>query len=89
MTPGCGPTCGCIVLTVVLSAPLIVGAAALLVAARRLRVRVRTASWLLTRADVAASEARRASVVAGGSDLVEHLLGIVARDGEPDPDAAG
>ncbi|WP_154814168.1 hypothetical protein [Actinophytocola xinjiangensis] len=75
-------------LTVVLSCVLTAGAAALLVAARRMRARVRRASWLLTRAEVAAAEARRASVVAGGSALVEHLLGIVAGDGEPDPDTA-
>jgi hypothetical protein len=72
-----------------LSVLLVAGAAALLVAARRLRVRVRRASWLLARADAAVAEARRASVIAGGSQLVEHLLGLVARDGEPDPDAAG
>ena len=76
-------------LTAVLSALLIACAAALAVAARRLRVRVRRASWLLARAETAAAEARRASVLAGGSELVEHLLGIVARDGEADPDAAG
>ncbi|GAB3445083.1 hypothetical protein [Actinophytocola sediminis] len=81
--------CGYTVLTAVLSVPLLAGAVTLLVAARRARVRVRRVSWLLTRADVAVAEARRASVVAGGSDLVEHLLGIVARDGEPDADAAG
>lgn len=72
-----------------LSVLLLTTAAALLVAARRLRVRVRRARWLLTRADTAVAEARRASVIAGGSQLVEHLLGLVARDGEPDPDAAG
>jgi hypothetical protein len=72
-----------------LSLLLLTGAAALLVAARRLRVRVRRARWLLVRADTAVAEARRASVIAGGSQLVEHLLGLVARDGEADPDAAG
>lgn len=76
-------------LTAALSALLLAGAAALAVAARRLRVRVRRASWLLARADTAVAEARRASVVAGGSELVEHLLGGLARDGEADPDAAG
>jgi hypothetical protein len=77
------------VLLVVLSAVFAVGAAVLLVAARRLRVRVRRASWLLTRAAEAVAEARRASVTVGGSQLVEQLLRVVARDGEPDADAAG
>lgn len=62
--------------------------AALLGAARRARRRVRRADWLLTRASLAVAEARRASITVGGSQLVDHLLGSVARDGEPDPDAA-
>ncbi|HEY0454520.1 hypothetical protein [Actinophytocola sp.] len=75
-------------LTVLAGVVLTVGAAALLVAARRERRRVRKAGWLLTRASLAVAEARRASITVGGSELVDHLLGIVARDGEPDPDAA-
>ncbi|MCT2583902.1 hypothetical protein [Actinophytocola gossypii] len=76
-------------LLAVLSVVFVACAAALLVAARRLRVRVRRASWLLTRATEAMAEARRASVTVGGSQLVEQLLRVVARDGEPDADAAG
>ena len=75
-------------LTVLAGVVITVGAAALLVAARRERRRVRKAGWLLTRASLAVAEARRASITVGGSELVDHLLGIVARDGEPDPDAA-
>lgn len=75
---------------------LVVAATVLLLAAAGLwweiaetRRKVRRARWLLTRASVAMSEARRASVTVGGSQLVGHLLGLVARDGETDPDAAG
>lgn len=68
---------------------LTAGSAVLLRRARRLRRTVRRADWLLTRASLAMAEARRASVTVGGSQLVDHLLGIVARDGEPDADAAG
>lgn len=75
-------------LTVLAGIVLTAGAAALLLHTRRLRWTVRKADWLLTRASLAAAEARRASVMVGGSQLVDHLLGIVARDGEPDPDAA-
>jgi hypothetical protein len=67
---------------------LVVGAAALLVIARRLRSTVKRAEWLLTRASMAVAEARRASVTVGGSQLVDYLLGGVARNGEPDADAA-
>lgn len=70
------------------AAVLCVAAAALLWEVADTRRRVRRAEWLLTRADAAISEARRASVTVGGLQLVEHLLGVVARDGEPDPDAA-
>jgi hypothetical protein len=79
----------------VLAEPLVVVAATLLVAACALvwaiagtRRRVRRADWLLTRATAAVGEARRASVTVGGLQLVDHLLGVVARDGESDPDAA-
>jgi hypothetical protein len=75
-------------LTVLAGIVLTAGAAALLVGARRLRRTVRRTDWLLSRTSLAAAEARRASVMVGGSQLVDHLLGIVARDGEPDPDAA-
>lgn len=68
---------------------LTVAAVGLLAAIRRSRRRVRRADWLLTRATAAAAEARRASVTVGGAQLVDHLLGVVARDGEPDADAAG
>jgi divalent metal cation (Fe/Co/Zn/Cd) transporter len=80
----------------VLAELLVIGAAIVLMAACALRReiaetrrQVRRADWLLTRADAAISEARRASVTVGGLQLVDHLLGVVARDGEPDPDAAG
>jgi hypothetical protein len=76
-------------LTILAAAALTGGAAAFLVAVRRLRRRVRRAGWLLTRASLAVAEARRASVFIGGSQLVDHLLGGVARDGEPDADTAG
>lgn len=75
-------------LTILAGAVLTAGATALLVAVRRLRRSARRAEWLLTRASLAVAEARRASIVVGGSELVDHLLGGVARDGEPDPDAA-
>ncbi len=76
-------------LTVLAGVILIAGAAAFLHRARRMRRAVKRADWLLTRASLAAAEARRASVTVGGSQLVDHLLGIVAREGEPDADAAG
>lgn len=75
-------------LTVLAGVMLTAGAAALLVAARRLRRAIRRADWLLTRADIAISEAGRASITVGGLQLVDHLLGTVTRNGEPDPDAA-
>lgn len=68
-------------------AALLLGSLVLLREIQDLRARVRRAGWLLTRADAAISEARRASVTAGGLQLVDHLLGTVARNGEPDPDA--
>ena len=74
-------------LTVIAGLVLTAGAAALLIVARRLRRDVKQARWLLTRASLAVAEARRASVVAGGLQLVDHLLRGVARNGEPDPDA--
>lgn len=67
---------------------LTVAAVALLVTVRRLRGRVRRARWLLTRASLAVAEARRASVLVGGSEFVGYLLSGLARNGEPDPDAA-
>jgi hypothetical protein len=75
-------------LTVALGVFLLVAAVVLLHSVWRLRCRVRRASWLLTRAGAAVSEAQRASVVAGGLQLVDHLFGGVARNGEADPDAA-
>ena len=75
---------------------LVIGAAIVLMAACALlreiaetRRQVRRADWLLTRAAAAISEAQRASITVGGLQLVDHLLSVVARDGEPDPDAAG
>lgn len=75
---------------------LVIGAAIVLMAACALlreiaetRRKVRRADWLLTRAAAAISEAQRASITVGGLELVDHLLSVVARDGEPDPDAAG
>ncbi len=68
-------------------AALLLGSLVLLREIQDLRARVRRAGWLLTRADAAISEARRASVTAGGLQLFDHLLGTVARNGEPDPDA--
>ncbi|MGH3881459.1 MAG: hypothetical protein ACRDSK_30915 [Actinophytocola sp.] len=76
-------------LTILAGLVLTVAAAALLLIARRTRRDVRRADWLLTRASLACAEAQRASIMVGGSQLVDHLLGIVARDGEPDADAAG
>lgn len=83
--------CRCAVLAelvVVAGAVLLLGSLVLLREVQDLRKRVRRADWLLTRADVATSEARRASVTVGGLQLVDHLLGTVARDGEADPDTA-
>jgi hypothetical protein len=74
---------------VVAATVLLLAAAALLREIVETRKKVRRARWLLTRASLAMSEARRASVTVGGSQLVDHLLSLVARDGEPDPDAAG
>ena len=74
---------------VVAAAGLLLAAAALLWEITETRRRVRRARWLLTRAATAIGEARRASVTVGSLELVDHLLGLVARDGEPDPDAAG
>ncbi|GAB1516280.1 hypothetical protein [Actinophytocola sp. KF-1] len=74
-------------LVVVGGAALLLGSLVLLREIQDLRDRVRRAGWLLTRADAAISEARRASVTVGGLQLVDHLLGAVARNGEPDPDA--
>jgi hypothetical protein len=68
---------------------LLVGAIALLRVVARLRRRVRRATWVLARASAAVAEARRASVTVGGLQLVDHLLGSVARNGEPESDAAG
>lgn len=76
-------------LVVVAAALLLFAAAALLREITETRRSVRRARWLLTRATSAMSEARRASVAVGSSQLVDHLLSLVARDGEPDPDAAG
>lgn len=76
-------------LTLLAGLVLTAGAAALLYRVRRMRRAVRRADWVLTRASLAVAEARRASVTVGGSQLVDHLLGGLARDGEPDTDAAG
>lgn len=76
-------------LVVVAGAVLIGAGLVLLWEIRAARGRVRRADWLLTRAEVAIGEARRASITVGGLQLVDHLLRVVARDGEPDPDAAG
>lgn len=75
-------------LVVIAGAILLMAAVALLWEVRDARRRVAKAGWLLTRADAAISEARRASISVGGLQLVDHLLGVVARDGEPDPNAA-
>ena len=74
---------------VVLAAVLLLAAAVLLWEITDTRRRLRRARWLLTRATIAVGEVRRASVTVGGLELVDHLLGLVTRDGEPDPDAAG
>jgi hypothetical protein len=76
-------------LLVVAATVLLLAAAALLMEITETRRAVRRTGWLLTRATAAMSEARRASVTVGGLQLVDHLLGVVARDGEPDADAAG
>lgn len=75
-------------LVIVAATVLLLAAAALLWEITETRRRVRRADWLLTRATAAMGEARRASVMVGGLQLVDHLLGVVARDGEPDADAA-
>ena len=75
-------------LVVIAGAILLMAAVALLWEVRDARRRVAKAGWLLTRADAAISEARRASISVGGLQLVDHLLGVVARDGEADPNAA-
>jgi hypothetical protein len=75
-------------LLVVAATVLLLAAAALLWEITEARREVRRVRWLLTRASLAMGEARRASVTVGGSQLVDHLLGLVARDGEPDPDTA-
>lgn len=83
--------CRCVVLVelvVVAGAILLLGSLVLLREIQDLRRRVRRADWLLTRADVAISEAGRASITVGGLQLVDHLLGTVTGNGEPDPDAA-
>jgi hypothetical protein len=76
-------------LVVIAATVLLLAAAALLWEITETRREIRRTRWLLTRATMAIGEARRASVTVGGSQLVDHLLGLVARDGEPDPDAAG
>lgn len=76
-------------LVVIAGAILLMASLALLWEVREARQRVARAGWLLTRADAAISEARRASISVGGLQLVDHLLSVVARDGEADPDAAG
>ncbi|MFC4855082.1 hypothetical protein [Actinophytocola glycyrrhizae] len=76
-------------LVVVAGAALLFGALVLLREVSDLRSRVRRVDWLLTRADVAVGEAGRASITVGGLQLVDHLLGTVARDGEADTDTAG
>ncbi|MGB3439244.1 MAG: hypothetical protein WBA97_10890 [Actinophytocola sp.] len=75
-------------LVAVAGAVLVLGSLVLLRETRDLRKRVRRADWLLTRADLAISEAQRASITVGGLQLVDHLLGTVAGNGEPDPDAS-
>lgn len=76
-------------LVVIAATVLLLAAAALLWEITECRRNVRRARWLLTRASTAMGEARRASVTVGSLELVDHLLSRVARDGEPDPDAAG
>jgi hypothetical protein len=68
---------------------LLAGAVVLLRVVVQLRRRVRRAAWVLARASAAVAEARRASVTVSGLQLVDHLLGSVARNGEPETDAAG
>lgn len=75
-------------LVVVGGAVLLLGSLVLLREVQDLRKRVRRADWVLSRANAAISEARRASVTVGGLQLVDHLLGTVARNGEADTDAA-
>lgn len=75
-------------LVVIAATVLLLAAVAVLWEINGTRKRVRRAGWLLTRAGTAIGEARRASVTAGGLQLVDHLLGRVARDGETDSDAA-
>lgn len=75
-------------LTVIGGMILLLAAAALLREIVETRRQVRRVDWLLTRAAAAISEAPRASITTGGLQLVDHLLGVVARDGEPDTDAA-
>jgi hypothetical protein len=75
-------------LVVVGGAVLLLGSLVLLREIQEARKQLRRADWLLSRADAAISEARRASVTVGGLQLVDHLLGTVARNGEADPDAA-
>lgn len=76
-------------LVVVAATVLLLAVAALLWEIVETRREVRRVRWLLTRATTAIGEARRASVTVGGLQLVDHLLGLVGRDGEPDADAAG
>jgi hypothetical protein len=76
-------------LVVIAATVLLLAAAALLREITETRREVRRVRWVLTRAATAVGEARRASVLHGGSQLVDHLLGLVTRDGEADPDAAG
>ena len=76
-------------LVVVAGSLLVLGSLVLLREVHDLRKRVRRADWLLTRADLAISEAGRASITVGGLQLVDHLLGTVTGNGEPDPDAPG
>ncbi|MCA1655328.1 MAG: hypothetical protein LC635_02495 [Pseudonocardiaceae bacterium] len=76
-------------LLVIAAVILLMAATALLREITETRRQVRRAEWLLTRAGAAVSEARRASITVGGLQLVDHLLSVVARDGEPDSDAAG
>lgn len=74
---------------VIAATVLLLAAAVLLREITETRREVRRVRWLLTRASLAMGEARRASVTVGSLELVDHLLSLVARDGEPDPDAAG
>lgn len=76
-------------LTVAGGLVLLLAGTVLLTVALRERRRVRVAAAMLHRAAIRAREARRASVTAGGLQLVDHLFGVVARDRETDPDTAG